>query len=156
MPLQQRPPAGGQLERLAALEGVVVGDDDARLLQVAAHVAGDQFSARIVAVGVVPLEDPQPLSDRHAGGNDEKPAREARTAGAPHRVHRLPCNEQRHHGHLAGPGRQLQREAIELNRVLGSSLGCWRRLKCSRCSRPSLPSFGATSVSQIMVSTAST
>ena len=118
-PLQERPPPGRQLEGLAALEGVVVRDDDAGLLEVAEHVGGHQLAARVVAVGVVRLQHAQPPSDGHAGGDDEEAAREPRAAGMPDGVHGLPRDQQGHHRRLAGPGGQLQGDAVQHRRLVG-------------------------------------
>src|SRR5471032_2769810 len=42
---------------LAQLEDVVVGDDDLSPLHIGEHVTGDKFSAGVVAVGIVGLEN---------------------------------------------------------------------------------------------------
>ena len=107
-PFQQRPTALRQRHRLAPPEGVVVGDDDPGPPEVAEHVRRDQLAAAVVAVRVVRLQHPQPVADGQAGGDDEEPAPEAPAAGPAHRVDRLPGDDHRHHGGLAGPGRQLQ------------------------------------------------
>ena len=78
------------------------------------HVAGNEFAAGVVAVGVVRLENAQPVLDGQAGRDDEKAAREVLAAGAAHGVDRLPRDEHRHDGGLAGAGGQLQREAHQL------------------------------------------
>ena len=75
-PLKKRAAALGQLDALAQLEGVVVGDDDLGAVHVVEHVAGDEFAAGVVAVRVVRLEDAQPVLDRQAGCDDEKAAGE--------------------------------------------------------------------------------
>ena len=55
---------------------MIVGDDDLGPVHVVQHVAGNEFAAGVVAVGVVRLEDAQPVLDRQAGRDDEKAARE--------------------------------------------------------------------------------
>ena len=71
-PLKQRAPALGELDALAQLEGVVVGDDDLGPVHIVQHVAGDELAAGVVAVGIVGLEDAQPVLDGEAGRDDEK------------------------------------------------------------------------------------
>ena len=92
---------------------MVVGDDDFRPIQVAQHVGGHQFSARVVAVGIVGLEDAQAVANGDPRRDHEKAAGEARTVRAAHRVHRLPRNEHGHHGGLAGTGGELQGQTRE-------------------------------------------
>ena len=113
--------------------------------------SGHQLAAAVVAVRVVRLQHAQPVLDRDAGRDDEEAAREALAARAAHRVDRLPGDEHRHHGRLAGAGGELQREARSSG--LASALAVVEVLEeplavADRC--------GATSVSQIAVSTAST
>ena len=106
--LEQGTAAFGQLHALAQLEGVVVGDDDLRLLQVGQHVVGNQLAALVVAVRVVRLQHAQAVLDGDAGGDHEKAAREAAALGPAHRVDGLPGDQHRHDRGLAGPGRQLE------------------------------------------------
>jgi hypothetical protein len=61
--LQQRSAALRQLHALAELEGVIVGNDNLRPLQVAQHIAGHELAALIVAIGIVGLEHAQPVAD---------------------------------------------------------------------------------------------
>ena len=77
------------------------------------HVAGHQFAAGVVAVGVVRLEHAQTVLDGEARGDDEKAAGEVLAAGAADGVDRLPGDQHRHDGRLAGAGGQLQGEAHE-------------------------------------------
>ena len=79
--LEQRAAALGELDALAQLEGVVVGDDDLGPVDVVEHVARDQLAAGVVAVGVVRLEDAQAILDRQAGRDDEEAAGEVLAAG---------------------------------------------------------------------------
>ncbi len=72
--LKQCPPAGRELDSLAKLESVVVGDDDLGPLDVVEHVAGNQLAAGVVAVGVVRLENAQAVLDRQAWGDDQEAA----------------------------------------------------------------------------------
>ena len=112
--LEQRAAALRELDPLAELEGVVVGDDDLRALDVVEHVGRDQLAACVVAVGVVRLEDAQAVLDREPGRDDEEAAREALALRAADGVDRLPGDEHRHDGRLAGAGGELQREAQQL------------------------------------------
>ena len=65
--LKQRAATGGKLDAFAEFEGVVVGDDDLGAVHVVEHVAGNKFAAGVVAVGIVGLEDAQPVLDGEAG-----------------------------------------------------------------------------------------
>ena len=109
-PLQQRPPPGGEREGLAPPEGVEVGDDDPGAVEVGEHVRRDELAAAVVAVRVVRLQHAETVADRQARGDDEESAAEAPAAGMAHRVDRLPGDDHRHHGGLAGPGRELERQ----------------------------------------------
>ena len=117
--LEQRAAAGRQLQPLAALEGVVVRDDDPRLLHVLEQVVRDQLARAVVVVGVVRLQHAQAVPDRQTRRDDEEAAREVLAARPAHGVQRLPGDEHRHHGRLAGAGGELQREALELRIGLG-------------------------------------
>ncbi len=75
--LEQGAAAFGKLDALAKLEGVVIGDDDLGAIDVAEHVAGDQFAVFVVAVRVVGLEHAESVSDGQAGRHDEKAAGES-------------------------------------------------------------------------------
>ena len=99
-----------QLQRLAPQERVVVGDDDLRPLQVAEHVVRHQLAARVVAVRIVGLEHPQTVADGHARGHHQEAARELPAARPAHGVDRLPGDDHRHDGGLAGTGGELQRQ----------------------------------------------
>ena len=94
-------------------EGVVVGDDDLRPVEVAEHVGRHQLAALVVAVRVVRLEHPQAIADGEARGDHQESACEPPAAGAAHRIDGLPRDEHGHDGGLAGAGRELQREACE-------------------------------------------
>ena len=145
-----RPPLR-ELDPLAQLEGVVVGDDDLGPVDVVEHVAGHQLAARVVAVRVVRLEHAQAVLDREPGRDDEEAAREALALRPAHGVDRLPGDQHRHDGRLARAGGELQREphqlrvgvVVRVRQVLEEPLAA--AVDC-----------GATSVSQIAVSTAST
>ena len=112
--LEAVPSAFRQLDPLAELEGVVVGDDDLGPLDVVEHVAGNEFAAGVVAVGIVGLENAQPVLDRMPGATTRKPRVKVLAARAPHGVDRLPGDQHRHHGGLAGAGGELQREPHQL------------------------------------------
>ena len=112
-PLQKGASTPREHELLARLEGVVVGDDDAGLVQVVEHVAGHELPAGVVGVGVVGLQDAEAVLDRDARRHDKEPARESTAAGAADGVDRLPGDDHRHDRRLAGAGRQLEGEAGE-------------------------------------------
>ena len=112
-PLQKLPAAPGQLEALAQLERVVVGDDDAGAVQVVQHVGRNQLTTAVVALGIVRVQHAKPITDREARCDDEKATGKALAARVPHRVDRLPSDQHRHHGRLAGAGGELQAEAGE-------------------------------------------
>ncbi len=114
------------------------------------HVAGDEFAAGVVAVGIVGLEHAQAVFDGEAGRDDEKAAGEVLAAGAADGVDRLPGDQHRHDGGLAGAGGQLQGETQQfgVGVVVGGGQVFEESLAVLR--------LGATSVSQMAVSTAST
>ncbi len=127
---EQRATTRRELDALAQLEGVVVGDDDLGLVEVVEHVARDELAAGVVAVGVVGLQDAQAVLDGEAGRDDRgSRAVNCLLPGAAHGVDRLPGDQHRHHGGLAGAGGELQRQA---------QLGVGVALAFSRCSRNSL------------------
>ena len=90
-----------------------IGDDNFGAKNVVQHIAGHQFAAGVVAVGVVGLEDAQAVFDGQAGRDDEKTAREFLALRAAHGVDGLPRDEHRHDGGFARAGRELQREPHE-------------------------------------------
>ena len=75
--LEERSAAFGEFHPLAQLESVIVRDDDLGAVDLVEHVGGHQFAAGVVAVGIVRLENAQPVLDREARRDDEKAAREA-------------------------------------------------------------------------------
>jgi hypothetical protein len=100
--LQELASTLGNLHALAKLEGVIVSDDDLGPVHIVEHVAGNEFPAGVVSVGVIRLEHAQPVFDRQAGRADEKTAREILARRPEHRVDRLPGDE---HGHDRGLAR---------------------------------------------------
>ena len=98
------------LHRLAKLEGVEIGDDDLRAVEIAQHVAGHELPALVVAVRVVGLEHPEPVLDRDARRDNQEAPCETPAVGASDRVDRLPGDEHGHDGGLSGPGGQLHRK----------------------------------------------
>ena len=121
--LQQQAPALGQRHALAQLEGVVVGDDDAGAAELGQQIGRDQFAAGVVAVGIVGQQHPQAVADGDARRDDEEAAGEALAVGVADGVDRLPGDQHRHHGGLAGAGGELERDAQQLRVGLGVGVG---------------------------------
>ena len=90
---------------------MVIGDDDFAAAQVAHHVARDQLTGFVVALGVVGQQHAQPVFDGQAGGHQQKAARVFFAVGATHRVDGLPSNQHGHDGGLARTRGQLERQA---------------------------------------------
>ena len=111
--LQQRAPNLGDLHPLAQLEGVIVGDDDLRLVHVGQHVRRHQLAMAVVAFGVIGQEDPQAITDRDPGRDDQETATERLAARVAHGIERMPGDQHRHHGGLARPGGHLEGEPHE-------------------------------------------
>ena len=59
----------GNLEALAQLEGVVVGDDDLGAGDFGQQIGRDQFAVLVVVVRVAGQDDPEPVADGDAGGD---------------------------------------------------------------------------------------
>ncbi len=118
----------------------------------AQHVGGTSSRLLVVAVRIVRLQDAQAVLDGDAGRDDQEAAGERLAARAADGIDRLPGDQHRHDGGLAGAGGELQREPQQV-RV---GLARWRRRGARGTRLPASPIFGATSVSQIAVSTAST
>ena len=83
--------------------------------------------------------------------HNQKPAREVLAARAAHGVDRLPRDQHRHDGGLAGAGGELQGEAHKFG--IGVLVGGGQMIEDALAA---LADWGATSVSQMAVSTAST
>ena len=109
--LEERPASLRDLDALPAPEGVVVGDDDLRPVEVGQQVVRHEVAAAVVAVRVVRLQHPQPIPDGEAGGDDQEPPGEAAALRPAHRVDGLPGDQHGHHGGLARAGGELEREA---------------------------------------------
>jgi hypothetical protein len=113
-PLQQRPAALRQLQPLAQLERMVVGEDDPRFPDVFEHVARHQIAVGIVIVQIVGQQDPEAILDRDSWCHHKESFGEGLAAGTPHGVDRLPGDQHRHDGRLTRAGRELQREPQQL------------------------------------------
>ena len=92
---------------------MVVGDDDLRSIEIPEHVVGYQLPVLEVAVGVVRLEHPEPITNGQSWRHDQEAAGEALAARPPHSVDRLPGDQHSHHRRLAGTGRELERQPRE-------------------------------------------
>src|SRR5579871_943594 len=111
--LQQVASTFGDLQALAEFEGVVVGDDDLGVVQVGKQVAGHEFAAGVVAVGVIGLEDAEAVADGESGGDDQEAAGETGAAGAAQGVDGLPGDEHRHDGGFARASGKFEGDAEE-------------------------------------------
>ena len=104
----------GQPRRVAAFvreEGVIVGDQDARLAEPLEQVRRQHVALAIVVVRVARQEDAQTIPNGDARRHDQERVREARILAILELVQRLPGNQHRHDDCLAGAGRHLEREA---------------------------------------------
>ncbi len=112
--LEQRAAALRQLDPLAALEGVVVGDDDLGAVDVIQHVGRDQLAARVVAVRVVRLQHAQAVLDGDARRDHEKAAGESLALRPPDGVDGLPGDQHGHDRRLARARGQLEGQSQQL------------------------------------------
>jgi hypothetical protein len=119
IPGQESPAHPRQLHSLAVLEGVVIGDDDGRLADVAKHVVGQQLAGAVIAPGMLRVEHLEPVADRDAGSDDQECPREAVGAGSAYGIERLPGDNHCHNGSLAGAGRHFQGDAEQLQVGVG-------------------------------------
>ena len=99
-----------EVDPLAQLEGVIVGQHDLGPVDVGEHVAGDQLAALVVAVRVIGHQHAQPVANGDAGGDDQEAAREGLAVRMADGIDRLPGDQHRHDGRLAGAGGELQRK----------------------------------------------
>jgi hypothetical protein len=63
------------------------------VVDVIPHIARYEFTAGVVAVWVVGLQDAQAIFDGQARGDDEEPSAEVLAAGMAHRIDRPPPDE---------------------------------------------------------------
>lgn len=68
----------------------------------------------VVAVGVIGLEDTQPILDRQARRADQEAACEMLAGRAPHRIDRLPSDKHGHDSGLPCAGGEFQRKPQQL------------------------------------------
>lgn len=88
-----------------------ISDDDLRVTHIAEQIIGHQFTACVITVRIIRLQDAQAVFDGEARRHDEKPAGEFLAIGAPHGVDCLPRDQ---HGHDRGFARscgQFQRQS---------------------------------------------
>ncbi len=100
----------GEFESLAKFESVVIGDDDLGAIDIREHVGRHKLALTIVTVGIVRLENAKAILDRESRRNNEESAGESIAAGLPRGIDRLPRDDHRHDGRLAGSGGELERE----------------------------------------------
>ena len=129
---------------------MVIGDDDLGLLQLRQEVAGHQLARVVVALRVVGLEHPQLRSLMVRPGETTRKPRENLLCGR--RTALIVCQAISIAMTVVLP---LPVASLSARRA---SSGLASRLAFARCSMNCLPAFklGATSVSQIAVSAAST
>jgi hypothetical protein len=152
-PLSSERPTGREFDALAQLEGVVVGDDDFGAgLRSSSRSPGTNSRSLVIAIRVVGLETTRRRSLMVMPGvHDEKAAGEMFAAGAADGVDGLPGDEHGHDGGFARAGGQLQRDAQQFG--IGVLVGVRQVIEQFACRSPLV---GATSVSQMAVSMAST
>jgi hypothetical protein len=150
MTLQCCPGPARKLNRLAQLQSVEAGDHYLGVFEIAHHVRRGQAAVAVVG-RVVGQQDPQPIADGDARRYGKERPREGFRVGAAGGVDRLPGDEHCHHGCLAGSSGEFQREAEQIG--IGALVGL---ASANRGSAGRGPALGATSASQIAVSTAST
>jgi hypothetical protein len=129
-----------QRQGLAQLEGVVVGDDDARRPNGADHVVRHKAAALVIILRIARQQHAKAVADRDAGADDEKGVRII--PPAMDRIDRLPSNQHCQHGGLSGAGRHLGGDAKEARvvcLVTGPQLlvdGAILRLPCRDLLKP--------------------
>src|SRR5277367_2411028 len=79
---------------------MVVRDHDLGTIDLLEHVARNEFAAHVVAVGIIWLQNAQPVLDRQSRGANQKTSRELRTCRMPHGVDGLPRDDHGHNGRL--------------------------------------------------------
>jgi len=134
-----------------AVESVVVGDDDLGPIHIVEHVARNEFAAGVVAIGIVGWEDAQPGLCRQAwGAKPENHGWKCLLAGR--RVALIVC-----HAIIIAITVVLPSTVASFSATRNNS-GLASRFADTKWSSSRFPFFelGATSVSQIAVSTAST
>ena len=92
---------------------MIIRDDNLGAIHLTQQIGRHQFTAAVVAIGIVGLENPQTVLDRETGGDHDKPASKPLAGRSADRVDGLPGNQHGHDRSLAGTGGKLQREAHE-------------------------------------------
>ena len=80
---------------------MVIGDDNLGPFKVRKHVIGDQFTALVVTVRVIRLEDAQAITDCYTRCDNEKATSELFTVWPTYRVDCLPDDQHSHDSGLA-------------------------------------------------------
>ena len=75
---------------------------------------GTSSRSGVVAVGIIRLQNAQPVANRQARRDHQKAASEMCTARSADGIDSLPGDDHRHDGRLARAGRQFQSEAQKL------------------------------------------
>lgn len=111
---EHRPGSRREVEGRLLLIGVVVRDDHARRIHQRQQIHRHELAFGIVRFGVVGQQHAQTVANRDAGRGDEETVRELVADAVPAGVDGLPGDEHRHDRRLAGAGRQLECDAVEV------------------------------------------
>ena len=106
--------SGRQLEQVLPLECVIVRDDDPGGLDQRQHVLRNELAMFVVGFGIVRQKDAEPVLDRDAGRRYEEAVRELRGHAMADGIHGLPGDDHRHDRGLAGAGRELEGDTVEI------------------------------------------
>ena len=97
--LKQRPPAFRYINSFAQFEGVVVCDNDFGSFDITDHIVGNKFTALIIAIGIIRLQDAKPVANGYAGGDNKEASSEFFALWSSCCIYHLPGNN---HGHDGG------------------------------------------------------
>jgi hypothetical protein len=111
---EQGAPSGRQLDTFAKLQRMVIRNHDLGSFDVVEKVVGNEFAARVIAIGVVRLEYPKAIFNGEARRDDEEAAGEVLAGRSAHGVYGLPGDEHGHDRSLARPGGELKGDTKEL------------------------------------------
>ena len=118
-PLVHAPPPSDLLVRIP-IQRVPIPNHDAALIQSVEHRTGDDPKLVVVMLLMRRLQDGQSAPHGEAGRHDEDVLGEARVRRVGGLVQQVPRDDHRHDDSLAGAGRHLGAEAIELAPIAGN------------------------------------